>query len=277
MRAWAVGMVVAGSLSLSVPSALANAVQSTNWAGYAVHRAGVSFTQVQGTWREPRLKCTPDKEGFSSYWVGIGGYSLRSRALEQTGTEVDCTSDGASRAFAWYELIPAPSVPVGLEVFPGDLIKGTVTVRGKDVRVALADLTDHHRFSRNLRADVVDVSSAEWIVEAPSSCTSTNTCVTLPLDDFGSTTFSGAHARSASGAVGSIADPLWGASQIDLVPQGQAARLDGHRLGRGGEAIASGLYDAGSSFKVSYAPLRSRSASPAQVRVFPRQLEHPGR
>lgn len=276
MRAWGVAMVIAGVLGLAVPSALAQTIQSSNWAGYAVHRAGVSFTQVQGTWREPTLKCPRGQETFSSYWVGIGGYSLRSRALEQAGTEVDCTTAGTARAYAWYELLPAPSVRVDLPVFPGDLITGTVTVQGRSVHVALSDPTDHHRFSRSLRADIVDVSSAEWIVEAPSNCVSTNTCVTLPLDDFGSTTFSRAQARSSSGRVGDISDHLWGASRIDLVPQGHTARLGGHRLGPGGEAITSPLHDGGSSFTVSYAALPARATSATRARVFPRQLEHAG-
>src|ERR1700731_2996747 len=96
--------------------ALAHTSPSANWAGYAVHRSGESFTQVVGTWREPTLTCRKGDQAFSSYWVGLGGYSTTAKALEQTGTEVDCTSAGKVRAFAWFELVPAASVRVRLQV-----------------------------------------------------------------------------------------------------------------------------------------------------------------
>jgi len=259
-------------LGLTAPSALAG--QSTNWAGYAVHRPGVSFNRVQGTWREPQLTCTPGRETFSSYWVGIGGYRLRSHALEQVGTEVDCTSAGTVRATAWYELIPAPSIPVSLKVPPGDLIKGSVSVHGSRVRVSLRDLTANRGFSRTLHAPVVDVSSAEWIVEAPSDCRSTNTCVTLPLGDFGTTMFTGARARSSSGHVGTIAYHGWGVSRINLIPRGHASRLGRHRLGRAGEATTSPLRAGGSAFTVSYV---GGATSLNGADAGPGQLRHPAR
>jgi hypothetical protein len=287
VRAWLLSALLAGALSVAAPS-LAQASQSTNWAGYAVHHSGVSFTRVQGTWREPTLSCTPGDETFSSYWVGIGGYHLGSRALEQVGTEVDCTSAGRVRAFAWYELVPAASIPVGLHVPPGDRINGSVTVRGTRVRVSLLDLTRHRRFSRLLTAPTVDVSSAEWIVEAPSDCVTTNTCVTLPLGDFASTDFSGARARSEGGHVGAISDHHWRASRINLIPSARRAVLAHQHLGPAGEAATSSLRARGSAFTVSYVPLGGRAALPAPVSapaaasgpltatVPPGQLEHPG-
>jgi hypothetical protein len=296
VRAWVLSVVTAGMLLVSAPSALAHATQSTNWAGYAVHGSGVKFTHVQGTWREPSLTCQRGKETFSSYWVGIGGYSLRSRALEQVGTEVDCTSAGVPRAYAWYELVPAPSRPVGLPVPPGDMIRGTVTVRHNRVHVALHDLSSHRTLSRTLRASTLDVSSAEWIVEAPSDCVNTNTCVTLPLGDFGSASFKGAHARISSGHLGAIADRRWHTSAIDLTPAGRLSRLAGRTLGPSGAATASRLRAGGSAFTVSYVPLKGGAASlapavsasvlarppsrgatlPGTLSVPSRQVEHPG-
>jgi hypothetical protein len=277
MRSWLLPAVVAAVLGAAAQPALAGVTDSTNWAGYAVHDAGVAFRRVHGTWREPRIKCQRGGPTFSSYWVGIGGYSLNSHALEQVGTEVDCTTSGQARAFAWYELIPAPSVPVKLKVPPGDLIKGTVTVRGKKVRVTLADLTDHQSFSKLLHANPVDVSSAEWIVEAPSDCASTNTCVTLPLGDFGSTTFTNAAAESTAGHTGPISDPLWRVNAIDLVPQGRTYVVNHQHLGAGGEATTSSLQPGGSAFMVSYRPLSSGVSAKAAIRLEAVRLEHLGR
>src|SRR5579884_1772602 len=153
-------LMVAGWL-LCVSPALAQASQSANWAGYAVHGAGESFHQVVGIWREPSTSCRPGRETFSSYWVGLGGYSAHSQALEQTGTEVDCTSQGSVRAFAWFELVPAAAVRVRLSVPPGDLIRGAVTVAGHRVLISLQDLTRHTSFIKALQTNLIDVSSAE--------------------------------------------------------------------------------------------------------------------
>jgi hypothetical protein len=215
--------------------------------------------------------------------VGIGGFHLNSRALDQVGTEVDCTSTGTVRAFAWYELVPAPSIPVRLRVPPGDLISGAVTVRGRRVRVSLLDLTHHRSFFRSLNAPVVDPSSAEWIVEAPSDCVATNTCVTLPLGNFGSTEFTGAQARSGQGHVGAISDRRWRVTEINLIPGGQTSQIGHHHLGPAGEAATSGLRAGGSAFTVSYVPLggratraRTRVPAGAPLSVPPGQLVHSG-
>jgi len=59
----------------SAPAALADSTQSSNWAGYAIHRSGVSFTKVIGAWRQPSATCTAGSPAYSSAWVGLGGYS----------------------------------------------------------------------------------------------------------------------------------------------------------------------------------------------------------
>src|SRR6059058_5121007 len=143
VRAWFLRAVVAAWLLVAAPVALADVSNSTNWAGYAVHRHGVSFQDVTGTWRQPALACQTGRQTFSSFWVGLGGYNPRSRALEQTGTEADCTRRGTVRTFAWFELVPRPSVRIRLNVPPGDLIQAGVAVAGHRVRISLRDLTRH--------------------------------------------------------------------------------------------------------------------------------------
>jgi peptidase A4-like protein len=234
---------------------------SANWAGYAVHRAGASFRQVVGTWREPTLSCRKGQQTFSSYWVGLGGYSTRSKALEQTGTEVDCTSTGRVRAFAWFELVPAASVRVRLRVPPGDLIQGAVSVTGRLVRVSLRDLTRHTAFSRVLHARVLDVTSAEWIVEAPSACLGSGRCVTLPLADFGRARFNNSMVQAAGGRLGPISDADWRTTRIRLTPGAQHEVSSHQGFGPGGGAVPSALGSQGSAFTVSF------SSSGAGARV----------
>jgi hypothetical protein len=250
-----VGLVTLSAASTAI--AQPSVSESSNWSGYAVHRSGVTFHTVSGTWREPKVSCQRGKETFSSYWVGIGGYSANSKALEQTGTEVDCTSSGKVHTFAWYELVPSPSVPIKLQVPPGDLIQGQVSISGRTVTLVLRDLTRKTHFSKVLNASPIDVTSAEWIVEAPSECLGLYDCVTLPLADFSSAPFTSAVAQTVAGQSGSIAAPLWNATEIKLVPHRSPATLGHHRLGRGGKATPSVLQAGGSAFSVGYSPLSS--------------------
>lgn len=267
MRAWLIRGVVGLALLAAAPTALAQVSQSSNWAGYAIHRSGVTFRSVSATWREPRVTCQKGRETFSSYWVGLGGYNINAKALEQTGTEVDCTDKGTPHAFAWYEVVPAPSVPITLKVPFGDLIQGQVIVAGHTVTMLLRDLTRHTQFSKTLNASTVDTTSAEWIVEAPSECMALYDCVTLPLADFGSTPFGAATAQSATGHSGSISDPFWSATAIKLVPHRTPSALGRHRLGHTGDATPSPLQTSGSSFSVTYSPRLNSATLAARSNV----------
>jgi Peptidase A4 family len=57
-----------------------------------------------------------------AFWVGLGGFSETSQALEQIGTEANCSTAGKAKYAMWYELLPAASVPIKLKVFPGNAI-----------------------------------------------------------------------------------------------------------------------------------------------------------
>src|ERR1700758_2509396 len=93
--------------------------QSQNWAGYIVHdKDGQSFSSVSGSWTEPAV--SPESgDDYSAFWVGLGGASQNSRALEQIGTTADVV-DGKIHYSAWYELVPAPEAKLSLAIHPGD-------------------------------------------------------------------------------------------------------------------------------------------------------------
>ncbi len=242
------------SLLLTSP-ALADTTTSTNWAGYAVHRPGVSFRTVQAAWRQPRLACHRGSPTFSSYWVGLGGYSETSQAIEQIGTEADCTRSGRARSTAWYELLPAPSMPIRLRIHPGDLMAAVVTVAGHAVAFTLEDLTTRRAFGRRFRAHSLDVSSAEWIVEAPSDCPDATRCLTLPLADFGSTSFLQSAVQTRRGHWGTISDPTWQVTKISLDPGGRRLVAASTATSSAGGAIAGPLDGTGQQFTVTYAGL----------------------
>lgn len=233
------------------PAAAADTSQSANWAGYAVHRSGTSFNRVLGQWRQPRAQCARGNPTYSAIWVGLGGFSLTSTALEQIGTELDCRGSGRVSSTAWYEFVPASSRTVHFTVRPGDLVSASVTVSGSLIVLSLSNLTDHKTFSKTLRGKV-DISSAEWIVEAPSDCFSDGSCQALPLANFGSASFRLASTTSAAGHTGSISDGSWDTTKINLMPRGR--HFVDLRPGANavGAAVASALGTGGNAFSVTY-------------------------
>lgn len=255
---------LAGALSLAAvltvaavltgaPAAMANTAKSTNWAGYAIHRAGVTFRQVSGTWTQPRATCVAGQPAYSAAWVGLGGYQPTSQALEQIGTELDCNAAGKVKSSAWYELVPEASRTISLPVSPGDVMHATVTVTGHRVVVDLQNLTEHHDFHRVLHAPSIDVSSAEWIVEAPSECISSMACQALPLANFGSVTFNSASAVAMTGRAGTIVDRRWGRTRIRLTGGAQRVVAARSTTDVAGIAVPSLLRGGGRAFDVTYA------------------------
>src|SRR6516225_2927668 len=116
------------ALACAPTGALANTVSSSNWSGYAAHRAGVSFRRVSGSWTQPSASCTTAGSTYSSFWVGLGGFSTAAGGLEQLGTELDCNVFGQQCSQAWYELVPAPSRHISMTVKPGDRMSASVIV-----------------------------------------------------------------------------------------------------------------------------------------------------
>jgi hypothetical protein len=248
-----VSVLVLAAVLVGAPAALAKTTTSTNWAGYAIHRSGVSFHRVSASWIQPTATCVAGHPSYSAMWVGLGGYRPTSDALEQIGTEVDCGAAGRVISSAWYELVPAPSKTIRFAVQPGDAIHASVTVTGHQVVLELVNLTQHHTFRKSVYAPSIDVSSAEWIVEAPSECLGQYACQALPLADFGSVSFDSASAVTTDGAAGSIAGSEWGRTKIKLTPGTQRFMVASGSTGTAGTAAPSTLHGGGSTFDVTYA------------------------
>jgi hypothetical protein len=208
-------VLAAATLAMPAPASAVTGAQasvSANWAGYVASplpRAGSRFKDVSGTWRVPDVTCTPGHETASAVWVGLGGYSERSRALEQIGSDADCTRSGQAVYSSWYELLPAGPVNLRLRVNPGDELAAAVRIR---------DLSTGRHFAKTKRMGVIDASSAEWIVEAPSVCPSASTCTALALADFGQVAFTDATAAVGS-HTGPVGDADWVAVPIELQQQ----------------------------------------------------------
>jgi len=215
-RCWSALFVALIVLLAGAATAGANTITSDNWSGYAAHRSGVRFTHVTATWRQPAAICSTGTQTYSAFWVGIGGYSLSSEAMEQIGSELDCNADGTESMSAWYELVPAPSRTVRITIAGGDLITAAIRIAGPRVTLTLNDRTRHEVFTKTITDHTMDLSSAEWIAEAPSDCSTATKCDTLPLADFGAVNFGNASAETAAGETGSISSPLWATTKILL-------------------------------------------------------------
>jgi hypothetical protein len=194
---------------------------SANWAGYAVTDSQTTYTSATATWVEPTVTCGGDDAGAAAaFWVGLGGYYPNSQTLEQAGTASDCNaSTGEPSYYAWYELVPDPAVTIKLKVGPGDLITTSVNVLGGGtVELQIKNRTRHTTFTTKLPFSNPDLSSAEWIAEAPSGCGQYR-CRPIPLSDFGSVGFTRI-AALGNGVGGTLTDPGWTTTGVTLDPSG---------------------------------------------------------
>jgi peptidase A4-like protein len=261
----AIGVVAATAVCALGAAASASAAtdvqqaQSENWSGYVSGASGQStqFKDVSGSWVVPTAKCTASGEPtYSAFWVGLGGAG-DTDALEQTGTEANCSAQGTASYYAWYELVPKAPVRVDLPVSAGDHISSKVTVDGTSVSIWLSDETSGQTFSKTLSMSNPDVSSAEWIAEAPSQCDgSVSDCTPLPLTDFGTAQFTSSSATDTAGHTGPISDPEWAATAVTLSPDAGSMGFQGASFtstGGSGGATPSALTDNGSAFSVAYA------------------------
>jgi hypothetical protein len=222
---------------------------SSNWAGYAA--SGTRFRKVSANWTVPTATCTSGSDAYSAVWVGLGGFDRQSQGLEQTGIDANCSSSGRASYRVWYEILPDGAHTVhSLKVSSADKLSASVTVNGHDVTFRVRDLTTGRSYSTTKQVANPDVSSAEWIVEAPSSCSSSNDCRTLPLSNFGTVGFTRASATTAKGKTGTISSSRWTSTKITL---GQTSRRQARFGAVGGSATPSSLGSGGSAFSVDYA------------------------
>jgi hypothetical protein len=150
---------------------------STNWSGYAA--TGSTYTSVSASWVQPTGSCTSATR-YSSFWVGLDGYS--SNSVEQDGTDTDCSS-GRPVYYGWYEMYPKPSFSFGSTVKAGDTMSASVTYTGSNAyKLVLSDATQGWSVSTTKTLSGAPRSSAEVIIEAPC-CTGSGGI--LPLANFG--------------------------------------------------------------------------------------------
>lgn len=198
-------------------------IESPNWTGYVADSpdgAPMRFTAVHGQWTQPSVSCTPAHASVQ-IWVGLGGSTPGSGALEQIGTSVQCDKRGQAQHRAWFEFWPYPAHPVDGRVRPGDSISATVRVTGTTVRLRIQNLSRHWDVTRTVSSLIPDLSTAEWIVEAPQTCHK-YTCRRTLLAPFGSVSFTDVFAATPTTS-GGLANTGWTVSAVSLVPPEESA------------------------------------------------------
>ena len=134
---------------------------SSNWSGYEA--TGGTFTSVSGTWTVPSVSATTT--GADATWVGVGG--IDTRDLIQAGTQAT-VQGGEIQYEAWIEMLPASSRQISLTVSPGDSVTVAITQQAGN----------------------------NWTIDMKNNTTGAHygTTGTLPLDDFGTLSFTRASA-----------------------------------------------------------------------------------
>ncbi|HUZ81745.1 MAG TPA: G1 family glutamic endopeptidase [Gaiellaceae bacterium] len=256
----AVVCVAVASLAIAGGALAATPEVSSNWSGYvavAPDGAVTAFTDITGTWVQPKATCTIGRQDSAAFWVGLGGNDPSSTSLQQLGTSLTCDGDTTTPTYAaWWEIVPAASVQIPLKIRPGDRVNAAVLVNGQKVTMSLKNLTRHTRFSKTMTlAQPLDVSSAEWIAEAPSNCSPSGRCTPVPLTQFGNVTFTQA-AAIGNAHPGTISDTTWLSSPVELIGDGSTGRFfgPGSLLTPGAGAVPSDLSPDGRSFSVAWQP-----------------------
>jgi Peptidase A4 family len=233
-----------------------DATASANWSGYAAAtnlndpQTG-SVTAVSGSWIVPTATASSARgTSYSAVWVGIDGFS--DSTVEQIGTSQDVVN-GTAQYQVWYEMYSSgkqqpEQVISGMTIEPGDSISASVQYISSGAHAGdfLLSIIDNTRAndsfsiyvsSAQTQSPTAEMSSAEWIVEAPSLGNNV-----AALADFGSVTFTSATA-TIDGVTGPVDDPAW-QSQAMYIQSGRGTTQD----------TTSVLDGTGTSFSVTYDP-----------------------
>jgi hypothetical protein len=215
---------------------------STNWSGYAVTGSTGSVTYVQGSWIVPAVTGNRFTSAYSSFWVGIDGFS--SNTVEQIGTDSDIQR-GRAVYYAWYEFYPAESMIEisGFTIKPGDVISASVTYSSSVFTLLITDKSTGASYSTTGTVSGATETSAEWIAEAPSSYFGV-----LPLANFGTAKFgydntgvTGTCNATVCGLTGSIGSFGSAVQEITMVSNRGTVK-----------ALPSALSSDGTSFSITW-------------------------
>ncbi|KAI0704684.1 acid proteinase [Earliella scabrosa] len=187
---------------------------SSNWAGAVLVAGANTFKSVTGTFVVPTPREPSGGSGThsASAWVGIDGDTCGT-AILQTG--IDFTVSGTRTSFdAWFEWFPDFAHDFsGISISPGNTITVSVTATSRTGGTAtILNRSTGQQVSHTFSGQpALCQENAEWIVEDFSSGGGL-----VPLANWGTVTFTGVSAGTASGTT----TPA-GATIIDMEQNGR--------------------------------------------------------
>jgi Peptidase A4 family len=166
------------------PIVTIGANKSNNWSGYdqgSLEQGNKLFTSIAGTWTVPTA--TPHKANeaeYSATWIGIGGgcvdagCTVTDSTLIQDGTSQDISAAGTASYYAWWEIIPAPSVSLSgctpdpsCTVAAGNVMSSSISSAANGAwTMSMQNQTRGWSWSMTVPYSSSE-GSAEWIEETP--------------------------------------------------------------------------------------------------------------
>lgn len=242
------GTKAIGQEKVSHPRSALLKSTSSNWCGFASVTnlstpALNSVTSTTGSWNVPIIYSSR-RSTYCAIWVGIDGYT--SNTVEQIGTEHDWLA-GRQINIAWFEMYPNQAYEfVNFPLKAGDSITASVCYLYNNIFL-LALFNNSRKVYTVAPTSMttmpgVNRSSAEWIVESPSSGTST-----LPLAHFKTINLHNCttYIKGLPGAISSSNHHMyWKSWTFDRIILASNSNIT--------KAIPSGLSNYGQNFSVTW-------------------------
>ncbi|TMC49039.1 MAG: hypothetical protein E6J14_09760 [Chloroflexi bacterium] len=190
------------------PLIAVGASQSNNWSGYnqgTLEKNGTLFHQVSGDWVVPTAtQRVANQAESSATWVGIGGGRVDSSGLVgdntliQAGTSQDVDASGKASYTAWWEIIPAPSIPISLPVSAGNHVHVDVHETTPGMwSITINNVSTGGSF--NMTTPYTSTyGTAEWIEETPVVVDSSGNVSVGPMPNLSTVTFDQSQANNAA-------------------------------------------------------------------------------
>ncbi|HEY1915764.1 MAG TPA: G1 family glutamic endopeptidase [Streptosporangiaceae bacterium] len=140
--------VLCGLMMTGAPAAGASALphglgpfKTAGWDGYYdKYSGGHTYSEVSGTWVEPKINCPSTGASALATFVALDGYT-HTTDQQIVGTAAQC-DNGQATYISWYQMYPSGAVLGGPKVQPGDTITASITKTGsKKYKLELTDAT----------------------------------------------------------------------------------------------------------------------------------------
>ena len=196
---------------------------STNWSGYAAQTDlekpdSNVVSMVCAIWQVPEIDTNSAANSAVAIWVGIDGFSIDSPSIQQVG--IIASYNGFRTTYTGF-VATHPESAFSLDGFPlnpNDLIGAEIEYTSNDnFDFYLMNINEEVYTKISMKVPGAKRNSAEWIIEAPTTCTNKG-CSVTPLANFGTLPVILCEAKIDS-VTGNINDNTWDHTPIIMVQE----------------------------------------------------------